>query len=309
MQRSDPKPAPQVCVAVFAYNEQRLIGSALDRLAAMRDEAEFEVQVLINGCTDRTEEIVRGRAETCHWLRPVVIALGDKANAWNVYVHQTAPAEATVHVFTDGDVRVRRGAIAAIVRRLAEVPRAHACAGVPGSGRSAEDLRRRIAEWGEMYGNLYALRGCFVSELRRRQVRLPIGLFGEDGIIAMLVKCDLDPRQPLDRSRITWAAEAIYEFDPLSPWQLRDWRIYRNRKRRYAVRLRQSEMLWSLLQDQGLGAMPQHVVDLYLLKGAKLAPRGRGLDRVFDWEARRWIRNAIAAAEAAKQREAAHLFS
>lgn len=310
LQGDDSRQAlPKVGVAVFAYNEERLIGGALDRFEAMRDEAVLEVHVLVNGCTDRTEDIVRARAATRPWIHPVVIARGDKANAWNTYVHETAPLDAAVHVFTDGDVRIRPGAIAALVRRLAEVPHANACAGVPGSGRSAEALRRRIVEDGEMYGNLYALRGSFVAELRRRGVRLPFGMFGEDGLVTALVWCDLDPRKPFDRSRVTAAEDAVYEFDALSPWRLGDWRIYRNRKRRYALRLRQGEMLWSLLQEHGLNAMPAHVVDLYLLKGAELKPRGRGLNRLFDWEARRWIRKAIAAAEAAKAREAAHLFS
>lgn len=64
-----------------------------------------------------------------------------------------------------------------------------------------------------------------------------------------------------------------------------------------------------MLQEQGLAAMPAHVVDLSLLRGADLKPLGRGLDRLFDWEARRWIRNALAAPEAARAHESAHLFS
>ncbi|MCS6855713.1 MAG: glycosyltransferase family 2 protein [Elioraea sp.] len=44
----------RVGVAVFAYNEERLIGGALDRFDAMRDEPDFEVQVPVNGCTDRS---------------------------------------------------------------------------------------------------------------------------------------------------------------------------------------------------------------------------------------------------------------
>lgn len=160
-----------------------------------------------------------------------------------MYVHETAPQTAVAHVFTDGDVRIRPGAIAALVRRLAEVSKAQGCAGLPGSGRNAAALTRRIVEGGEMYGNLYALRGSFVAEIRRRGVRRPFGLFGEDGLVTASVWCDLDPTRPFDPSRVTWAADAVYEFDSLSPWQLRDWRIYRNRRRQYALRLRQGEML------------------------------------------------------------------
>lgn len=299
----------KVSVAVFAYNEEHVIGAVLDRLASMHEEAALEIQVLVNGCTDRTEAIVRGRAAAEPRIRPVLIPRGDKANAWNVYVHETAPLDAAIHVFTDGDVFICPGSITALLRRLDEVPGADACAGMPRVGRSAAALRQRIVERGEMYGNLYALRGSWVADVRRRGIRLPFGLFGEDGFVAALVKSGLNPAGGFDRSRLTWAEDATYEFESLSPLRPSHWRIYRNRKMRFAVRWQQAKLLWELLCERGIEAMPAHVIDLYRVKGHRIAPRRQGVDTVFDWIARRRIRRDIAADDRVKEEERAHLYS
>jgi glycosyltransferase involved in cell wall biosynthesis len=294
---------------MFAYNEEALIERALDAILACRDEAELRVHVLINGCTDNTEAVVRRRAAADPAILPVVIARGDKANAWSHYIHEVAPEEAAIHVFTDGDMEVSKGSIAAFLARFAAFPEANACAGMPLSGRSSAELRDLIQNWGEMYGNLYALSGSFVRRIRAIGLRLPFGLFGEDGCLALLAQCDLDPQGGFDRRRITWSEQATYRFEELSPFRLEHWRIYRNRRRRYAVRWQQSRMLWELLKAEGIGAMPAHVVDLYRRQRHLLLPRRAGLDTLFDWEARRRIARDIAAGDAAKAEERAHLYS
>jgi glycosyltransferase involved in cell wall biosynthesis len=294
---------------VFAYNEQAVIADSLRRLLACGDEAELSIHVLINGCTDDTEAVVQELAASESRLHPVPIRRGDKANAWNHYVHLVAPDDAVLHVFTDGDMEVSKGSVKGFVRRFAEQPVANACAGMPLSGRNALKLCHRIKTLGEMYGNLYALRAEFVARIRAEGVRLPFGIFGEDGLVAALAKCDLDPRQKMDLARITWSEASTYRFEALSPWKPECWRIYRNRRRRYALRWQQSRLLWSLLSAEGVSAMPAHVVDLYRRQRHLLRPRLAGLDTVFDWEARRRILRDIEADDRVKEEERAHLYS
>jgi glycosyltransferase involved in cell wall biosynthesis len=301
---------PHVSVAVFAYNEEALIGRALDALLRCRDEADLVLHVLINGCTDRTAAIVGARAAADPAIRPILIDRGDKANAWSHYVHDVAPPSALIHVFTDGDVEVAQGSITAFLTRFEEKPYANACASIPLSGRQREQMLPDIRNQDGMPGNLYALRGSFVMRLRQMGVRLPFGLFGEDGVVGGLVQCDLDPRKPWDKDRLTWSENAGYRFDTLSPFRPEHWRIYRNRRRRYALRWHQGRMLWALLAEQGIEAMPAHVIDLYRAKAGSVIPRPcHGIDRFFDWEARRRIARDLAAAEAAKAEDRAHLYS
>ena len=91
------------CVAVFAHNEEGSIRRCLESLWwATRRPEDLRVRVLVNGCRDGTEAIVRAFAQAHPQVEPVVLGLGDKANAWNTYVHGEPTAEAN-HYFLDGD--------------------------------------------------------------------------------------------------------------------------------------------------------------------------------------------------------------
>jgi len=302
-------PAPHVSVAVFAYNEEDGIIACLDAIGACAGEAEVTVHVLINGSTDGTERLVRGYRPNGFALRPVVIKRGDKANAWNVYTHEIAPEDAAVHVFTDGDMQMAPGSIAGFVERFAAEPEANGCAGLPITGRSREQFRRKLREKREMAGNLYALRAGCVMAFRQRGVRLPVGMFGEDGLVATLVKYDLDTLGPRRDERIALSERGGFAYASLSPLRPADWRIYRNRRMRYAVRRQQANMLYPLLFSKGVQAMPAHVVDLYRQNHALMEFRWNGIDTYFDWVACKRIRRDILAADRAKEEERAHMYS
>lgn len=300
---------PFVSAAVFAYNEEGSIAAALDRLDACGSEADLRVHVLVNGCTDGTERVVRGYQARRITVVPVVIAEGDKANAWNHYTHEVAPPEAAFHLFTDGDMLVRPGSITAFLRRFEEAPHANGCAGLPVSGRSRKAFRCKLVQRHEMAGNLYAVRGNCLMEFRRRGVRLPFGMFGEDGLVTALIKYDLDMRGRQDDARITAAEDAGFAFVSLSPWRPDHWRIYRKRKMRYAVRQHQASLIYDHLKSRGTAAMPAHVLDLYRCCGSRLRLRWNGFETLFDWVALRRIRSDIAAGDRVKGEERAHQYS
>jgi glycosyltransferase involved in cell wall biosynthesis len=300
---------PTVSVAVFAYNEEDRIAACLDAIRACAEEARLRVHVLINGCTDGTERIVRGYRAPEIDLRPIVIRRGDKANAWNHYTHEVAPEEAAIHVFTDGDMRIGRGSIAGFLRTFDERPEAHGCAGLPASGRSRDAFREKLIREREMAGNLYAVRGSCLMEFRRRNIRLPFGIFGEDGLVTTLIKWNLDTRGERDDRRITACETATFAYEPLSPFRLRDLRIYYKRKMRYAVRQQQVNMLCPLLWEGGVEAMPAHVVDLYRACKDRVALHWNGLDTWFDWIACRRIRRDVMADDSVREAERAHLYS
>lgn len=309
MPEADPAGRAIVSVAVFAYNEERGITTALDHLDACGDEADLRVHVLINGCTDGTERVVREYRPRRMEVVPIVIAQGDKANAWNHYTHEVAPPDAVMHVFTDGDMEVAAGSIAAFLRRFAEEPHANGCSGLPVSGRSRDSFRAKLIRNREMAGNLYALRASCLAAFRALGVRLPVGIFGEDGLVTTLVKYDLDPRGRRDDQRIIAADGAGFGYPPLSPWRLHDWRTYHRRRMRYAVRRLQAVMLYELLRERGLEAMPAHVVDLYRQRGHRVRLEWNGLATVFNWIAMRRIRRDIAADDSVKLEARAHLYS
>lgn len=300
---------PRISIAVFAYNEAASITSCLDAIQACAGEGELTARVLINGCSDATEAIVRAYRPHGFTIVPVVIARGDKANAWNVYVHEEAPSDADIHVFTDGDMRIQPGTMLGFARCFAEQPAAQGCAGLPVSGRSRPAFREKLTKNRELAGNLYALRGDCLMAFRQAGLRLPFGMFGEDGLVSTLVKYDLDTLGRLRDDRIAVCEEGGFAFSPLSPWRLGDVRIYRNRKRRYAMRRQQGLLLYPLLYEKGVSAMPEHVVDLYVSRFDSTRLGWRGLDTFFDWEARRRIAREIETAHITKGADSAHLYS
>ena len=124
------------------------------------------------------------------------IKLGDKCNAWNVFIHETIPNEVPdrdIYFFADGDARILPGSLTALAEGLARNPRAHAASAPPASGRNMKHDRRILLEERHLVANLYALRGSFVKDLQASKIRLPIGLEGDDGLLGALVKWDLDP--------------------------------------------------------------------------------------------------------------------
>ena len=74
---------------VLAYNEGQRIRACLDSIFAS-EQVDLEVFVMANGCTDQTEAIVRDYQRGRARVHLVSIALGDKCNAWNAFVHETA---------------------------------------------------------------------------------------------------------------------------------------------------------------------------------------------------------------------------
>jgi hypothetical protein len=78
-------------VAIFAHNEELQIIACLESLAKASATHLLHAYVLAIGCNDHTETVVRDFALTHPWVTLISLTLGDKANAWNVFVHDIAP--------------------------------------------------------------------------------------------------------------------------------------------------------------------------------------------------------------------------
>ena len=259
---------PAWVIAVFAYNEAGRIQAALGRIAGAAGGEEVDVYVLANGCTDATAEAVKACASLVSNLCLVEIDLADKANAWNIFVHEvfsaTRAEKITTYFFSDGDVVLEPDALSVLASALAEVPSAQAAGGMPATGRDRDAWRERMVINGMLAGSLYALRGSFVQRLRYRDVRMPVGLIGEDFFVSWLVATDVGQRdRPGVAPSCVFSTGSLFSFRSLSPWRWRDYRTFLRRKWRYTVRGLQHQMLVLFLLQNGLGAMPANVEQLY----------------------------------------------
>ena len=254
-------------VMVLAHNEERHIVSCLDSILASDPGQRFEIYVMANGCSDGTESIVRDYSRTHAEVSLVSIALGDKCNAWNVFIHETVPRRIQgreVYFFMDGDARAVRGSFSAMARALSNNPRAHAATAVPASGRNMERDREELLAGRGLVANLYALRGLFVERLQRDSVRIPLKLEGDDGLIGALIKWDLDPaHNTYDHERIVPCCDAAFEFGSISPTRPSDWQMYWKRAVRYGRRRYEFQLLGARLKAKGIAGLPRDITELY----------------------------------------------
>lgn len=278
-------------VAVFAHNEARNIIACLDSLQAATAHP-IECHVLANACTDRTEALVREYCASHANVHLVSIELGDKANAWNVFVHDVAPRGAPHYFFIDGDVRATAGALDIMAQALADHPQANSVSALPKSGRGVTAFQRDMLKDNGVAGNLYGLRGAFVERIRAQSINMPIGTIGEDALMGAMLKWDLRGDTRWDNSKVVVAREAGFEFDSVSPWLPREWKKYFRRRVRYSMRGYQNKMLGRAIQPGGFESLPLQVRDLYPRYPEILRLEWRGLNTLFDWLAIREIKAA-----------------
>jgi glycosyltransferase involved in cell wall biosynthesis len=281
-------------VMILAYNEERHIVACLDSIFAAEPDATFEIFVMANGCTDRTEDIVRQYGRKRPEVHLVSIKLGDKCNAWNVFVHETVPAycpDRSVYFFMDGDATAVPGSFSAMRQALESNSHAHAASAVPASGRNASRDRDELLAARGLVANFYSLRGSFVDRLRALRVRIPLKLEGDDGLLGALIKWDLAPeRQGFDHQRIVPCADAAFAFEPISPLRPADWKIYWKRAVRYGRRHYEFQLLRVMLKSRGLAGLPADITELYP-EAETLALRWQGFYTLTNFVALRQMRS------------------
>ena len=282
--------ALEFAVAVFAHNEEDGIDRCLESvLAAAAPAGRIAIQVLNNGSRDGTAGRVRAWQARDPRVSLIEIEIGDKANAWNVFVHETCP-QANWYAFVDGDVTLDAHALAALREALAAHPQALLATGVPSTGRHQQQLIDYLNQYGGVLGNLYATRADFIQGIRRKAIRMPTGFIREDGLVGAFACYGLDSiANRWDKSRVAIAESAAFIFPSLSFHRPDDWRLYWRRRIRYSIGHFQFMMLRKGIKSAGFQHMPAHVAALYA--NEDLPPlKWRGLGTVFDWIARRQIR-------------------
>jgi glycosyltransferase involved in cell wall biosynthesis len=282
---------------VLAHNEERHIAACLASLFDGEPGHPLDVYVMANGCTDQTEAVVREQAKKYQRVHLISIALGDKCNAWNVFVNEIAPKQAPdreIYFFMDGDARILPGSLSALSRGLDRNPRAHAASAPPASGRSIELDRRTLIQHRGLVANLYALRGSFMNELHLKSVRIPLGLEGDDGLIGALVKWDLDPAtNRFDHLLIEPCEDAGFVFESMSPLKPSHWLSYWRRAVRYGRRRYEFQLLGNRLRKLGLEGLPKHISEIYGDSNS-LSLQWNGIHTLPNWVALRNMRKVAA---------------
>ncbi|MEM9616408.1 MAG: glycosyltransferase [Pseudomonadota bacterium] len=276
-----------VSVCIFAHNEERCLPECIGALDAAAGDEPYEVHLMVNGCTDNTARVARSLGAADQRITIQELPVADKANAWNDYVHRIAP-QANAHIFIDGDVQPSDTAISALAAKLRDHPSAYAAAALPASGRSRKQWATKLFMDRHLSGNLYAMSNRALNLFRERSIRLPFGAKGEDGVLAYLLLTNLKGGEDDTHDhRIVVSGDATFEFHTLG-FRARDVKAYHRRLIRYSERHFQKKVLYTLLKQGGVKAMPDNIYDIYkpsIL--ARISPRFDPVNYWYDLATRR----------------------
>jgi hypothetical protein len=278
-----------VAVAIFAHQEERRIGACLASLPLDRPDTTFHV--LVNGTTDAT--VARARDAAGSRANVIVhdITQGGKSRTWNHMVHGLLTGGEEAVVFMDGDAQIVAGSIDALVAGLASRPHANAASGMPMNGRMAETYRGTLHSEGGLFGDLYALSGRFLSDIRARGLRLPDDLIGDDGLVASWAHTGLQKDVAWDIARVVPCGEAGFVCEQVSLVRPQTWRMHYKRLINYSVRFYQNRIVSDIMTREGPVGLPARLAILYPLWLPRFRPRP-GLTAWFDRKALKRMRAA-----------------
>lgn len=276
----------EIIVAVMAHNEERRIAACLASLPL--GDPRIAVHAVVNGSRDRTAEIARGFLG----VRVHEYIEGGKARSWNRFVLDTAGMEARTFVFVDGDAEVLAGSIEALARVLDANPDANAAAALPANGRRAEAYREAVVRDRGLFGDLYALKGSFVTRMRDAKLRLPDDLIGDDGLLGALAKTDLGNEDDWRDERVIACQQAGFLCEPARLSSPRSLAIQYRRMVNYSVRYFQNRMISAIMGGPGPAALPPRLAALYPEWLSRLTPRAHPVWWWFDRKALRRMARA-----------------
>lgn len=256
-------------VAVLAHNEERRIGACLKSLPL--DDPGMAFHVVVNGTTDRTAAIAAqlgGSKVVVHdWKQ------GGKSRSWNRLMFDTPGIEADHFVFVDGDAQIAAGSIQALVATLKEWPEANAASGLPLNGRRVEQYRRAVITQHGLFGDLYALSGAFVANMRQAHIRLPEDLVGDDGLIGAMAKTGLKSEANWNDQRLQPCEAAGFYCEPIGLLSPAGLRMQAKRMINYSTRHFQNQIITGIMRESGPEALPVRLADLYPQWLARFKPR------------------------------------
>ncbi|WOJ98281.1 glycosyltransferase [Congregibacter brevis] len=247
----------QIHIAIMAYNEAANIERCIKSIeSATAHPSDLRITVVINGSTDETHSIVLGLADSELAINIIDIPLADKANAWNTYVHGQIDTSVD-HFFMDGDVWLPAGSIDYIKSHWSSDEYA-AASPLPIGVSESYRCQLRDNRW--LAGAMYGLSSAFLTAIREKEFRLPVGFIGDDSAITYIIETDC-----LDTQQCKKGIQILPATGPVVPrlgYSLATLRLLHRRFSRYAERHFQQEALYQLGRSASTFDLPRHVRQL-----------------------------------------------
>lgn len=228
-------------VAVFAARENAETLAATLRSIVNAACKPTVIDVMVNGNPGLATHLIShikliNKCSAMATVRLWVVHLGDKAHAWNQYVHHVCPG-ANLYFFVDGYVCLEPDALQLLDDGLAANHESLAGTGVPSTGRTAVSLRQQMLAEGGIHGNLFVLKAQTLHTLQQRHFNLPLGIYRTDPTLGAALAFGLDP------STHAWDIKARVFVHPQATWTTSEkkWWRYAELKSQFKRMLRQGQ--------------------------------------------------------------------
>jgi hypothetical protein len=210
-------------ICIFACRET-LSTLLLTLESLLLSDCSTKIDILINGndklSGELLEHILNSKTLSTNSLINVwSIAFGDKANAWNQYLHTIWSGEELVF-FVDGYVRLRPDAVRLLGSATMSDESCLGGTGVPSTSRSDKKFAAIIVQEGGFHGNFCCIKGWFINEFRQRRFFIPVGLYRTDSLVGAALCFRLDPLDDWRKERIRVEPKATWATDPKQWWNL-----------------------------------------------------------------------------------------
>lgn len=214
-------------LVVFAYRESLAMLIRTLNAAQVSAREIIGIDVVINGNTPLALALKNhlDNPDFVHEAVPVRvwdIAVGDKANAWNQYIHQIWAGE-SIAFFIDGYVQLNPNSIKLLGEAIADKAGVMGGTGVPNDGQVRNPPHTHSTPESGFHGNFCCIKGTALEEMRSRKISLPFGLYRVDSLMGALLTLGLDPVSNVwVGSRIYVHPEASWQTDPKHWWRMSD---------------------------------------------------------------------------------------
>ena len=215
-QPTQVQPLTTWAIVVFAARETADVLWQSVQAARRAGQGRAHIDVLVNGNPSLANELVACMERALPVLdAPIVniwsIDAGDKANAWNQYIHCIWSGQ-SLAFFIDGYVRLNPDSVMLLGDALSARPTLLGGTGIPTTGRSAKSIRKSMTLHGGFHGNFCCVTGAVIEQIRYRRISLPFGLYRVDSLMGALLSFGLHPE------KIEWYPRHIY-VHPTATWQ------------------------------------------------------------------------------------------
>lgn len=258
---------PRIRVNVLAYNEEDFIELCLESIneaVSSHGCLEAEVNIICNGCRDNTYHVAERYCENRNGWHVFDVEFGDKANAWNFAIEE-GNRDPILTVFVDGDCTITPDSIRSLLNSYLEQPNCYIIAGLPKTkGRTTDATRSKTIEGEALSGNFYALTPSFLKKVYQLNFRLPVGLIGDDSLLAWVASHDFKLSTGFTNGYMRGCEGMEFYYHRLTPNSVKNIVQYVRRLHRYSLRhLQQSAIRVHLEHYDRFDSLPDDIQNIY----------------------------------------------